>query len=181
MHVNRETWSPSKRQAADAARGSAWSLGSCLDYKNASRATSQDVQQTERKTLRADRTAAARPLARGAVSLSLSLPRSLIVNFTPRSPHLPLKLFKHPTLVMHSTNHASDVLSSSEYFIRFHCAEGSFTLSSFTHPRLALNPSGLLLSVKHKSRKSQVCSGFNAFVMNRGRSFKNENSMKAPL
>lgn len=78
VHVSREIWDPCKRQAADAARGrSAWSPGSCLDYKNASWAASQDLR-TQRKALLTD------PAAHGSASLSLKL--LLIVKITPHYP-----------------------------------------------------------------------------------------------
>lgn len=71
VHVSREIWDPSKRQAADAARRrSAWSPGSCLDYKNASWAASQDLR-TQRKALLTD--PAARPYTAASLSLSLFL------------------------------------------------------------------------------------------------------------
>lgn len=78
VHVSREIWDPCKRQAADAAWGrSAWSPGSCLDYKNASWAASQDLR-TQRKALLTD------PAAHGSASLSLKL--LLIVKITPHYP-----------------------------------------------------------------------------------------------
>lgn len=68
VHVSREIWDPSKRQAADAARRrSAWSPGSCLDYKNASWAASQDLR-TQRKALLTD--PAAHPYTAASLSLS---------------------------------------------------------------------------------------------------------------
>lgn len=100
VHVSREIWDPSKRQAADAARGrSAWSPGSCFDYKNASCAASQDPRM-HRKALLTD--PAAHPYDTASLSLSLSRKLSLIVKITPHSPthiccHTPEKLHKsHP-------------------------------------------------------------------------------------